>query len=207
VSAEREGVRWKLDKILSLLDGLIQMHQTEQKSYSDYWESLSNSIHQVRNTILAGIGFGIGILISLITIDVFQKSDVNFIIYGLIGSGIIYFGSNAILHFNFKKYQSLNEVYENDLIELYEFKGWLIGSITSEEVKQEHVELLKNLIHVVTQSIGYDLKLKTKELFNESEPDKKEYEDSINIAKENLDYFKKIELKIIKRIERFATLK
>jgi len=204
--SDREEIRWKLDKIFSLLDSIIQIHQTEQKSYTDYWESLSTSIHQARNTLLAIIGFGIGVLISLITIDIFQKSDVNFIIYGLVAAGIIYFGSNIGLRLIYKKYQSLNELYEKDLIDLYEFQGGLIGDAISEEIKQDHLEFLKKIIHVVTQAMDYELRLKRYELFKEEKPDKKEYEDSIKIAKENLNYFKKMNLKIVKKIEKFASL-
>jgi len=203
MSSEREEIRWELDKIFEFLNSLLHLHQNEQKTIWDGYEKIHSGFIKGRNSIIAGVAFGIGIIISLVSIEELEREYVGFVVYGLIGAAIVFIGTNILLYFVGKKYQLLNEAYENDVTELLELKGWLLGASLKDKPNKEQIMFLTKFTFIISQVIGYNIQLKSKNLFKQAPPELKEVKVAHQIAKENLEHYKKLDLKIVKTIEKF----
>jgi len=205
MSSDREEIRWELDKIFEFVNWLINLHQSEQKTVWAQYEKTHSGGITVRNSIIAGIGFGIGVIISLVSIGELEREFVDFVVYGLIGAGIVFIGINVLLYFVGKKYQLLHLAYETDILELLELKGWLLGaSIKDKPKNKEQIIFLTEFTFVISQVIGHNIQLKIQDLFKEEPQELKDVQKTYVIAKKNLEHYKKLDLKIIKTIEKFV---
>ena len=203
MSNEREEIRWELDKIFEFVNWLIHLHQNEQKTTWDNYEKIHSDRIKARNSIIAVIAFGIGVIISLVSIGELEKEYVGFVVYGLIGAAIVFVGTNVLLFIIGKKYQLLNEAYENDIMELLELKGWLLGASIKDKPNKEQIMFLTKFTFVISQVIGYNIQLKIQNLFKQNPPELNEIKEAHQIGKENLECYKKLDLKIVKTIENF----
>jgi len=204
MSSEREEIRWELDKIFEFVNWLITLHQSEQKLIWEQYEKTHSGVITARNSIIAGIGFGIGVIIGLISIGELERTFVDFLVYGLIGAGIVFIGMNVLLYFVGKKYQLLYEAYGNDILALLELKGWLLGgSIKDRPQNKEQIVFLAEFTYVISIVIGHNIQLKIRELFKEEITETIDTQKPYVIAKKNLEHYKKIDLRIIQTIEKF----
>jgi len=204
MSSEREEIRWELDKIFEFVNWLITLHQSEQKSFWEQYEKTHSGLITARNSIIAGIGFGIGVIIGLISIGELERTFVDFLGFGLIVAGMVFIGTNVLLYLVGKKFQELYKAYENDILELLELKGWLLGaSIKDRPQNKEQIIFLTEFTYVISQVIAHNIESKIHELL------KKEIEELVDvnkpyvIAKKNIEHYKKLNLKIVKTIEKF----
>lgn len=157
-----------------------------------------------RNSIMAGIGFGIGIIISLVSIEELGREYLAFVSYGLIAAAIVFIGTNLLLNISGKKYLSINTSYANDLLGLFELKGWFIGASIKDKPNKEQIDFLAKFTFVISLVISYNIQLKLQELFKVDNPEIKSIEDAYQIAKDNLEYYKKLDLRIVKVVEKFV---
>ena len=201
---DREEIRWELDKILDFLNSLIQLHQSEQNAFWNIYEKIHSWFINGRNSIIAVIGFGIGIIISLVAIEELGREYLIFIVYGLVGASIVFVGINIFLNKIGKKYQTVNEAYANYFLELLETKGWLLGASIKDLPTKEQLIFLVNFTFVISQVIGYNIQSKLKNFFKGNYPEFKAVKQAFLIAKENLEEYKKLDLKIVKTIEEFV---
>ena len=204
MSSDREEIRWELDKILDFLNSLIQLHQSEQNVFWDIYEKIHSWFISGRNSIIAVIGFGIGIIISLVAIEELGREYVVLIVYGLVGASIVFVGINIFLNKIIKKYQIVNEAYAKDFLELLEIKGWLIGASIKDKPNKEQIMFLVKFTFVISQVISYNIQLKIQTVFKGDRPEIKGIEEAYQIAKEDLEHYKKLDLKIVKTIEEFV---
>lgn len=200
---DREEIRWELDKIFEFLNWLFHLHQNEQKTFWEGYEKIHSGFIKGRNSIIAVVAFGIGVIISLVSIEELEREYVGFVVYGLIGAAIVFIGTNILLYFIGKKFVLLNEAYENDVTELLELKGWLLGASIKDKPNKEQIMFLTKFTFVISQVIGYNIGLKAQKLFKQDHPELKEVKEGYQIAKENLEHYKKLDLKIVKTIEKF----
>lgn len=203
MSIEREEIRWELDKIFEFVNYIIDLHENEKKSFWSNYEITHSSGIKIRNSIIAVIGFVIGVIISLISIRELESSYVDFIVYGFVIAFIIFFGTNILLYFVGRKYLELDNAYRKDVSELLELKGWLIGATIKDKPNKEQVMFLAKFTFVISQVIGYNIQLKTQNLFKVEPLELNEYQETIKTVKENLEHYKKLDLKIVKTIEDF----
>ena len=204
MTSDKEEIRWELDKIFEFVNWLITLHQREQKSIWEGYEKSHSGGITARNSIIAGIGFGIGVLISLISIGELERTFVDFLVYGMIGAGIVFIGMNVLLYFVGKKYRLLYEAYENDVLALLELKGWLLGaSIKDKPQNKEQIIFLTEFTYVISQVIAHNMESKIHELLKKEITEVVDVNQPYAIAKKNFEHYKKIDLKIVKTIEKF----
>lgn len=204
MSSEKEEIRWELDKIFEFVNWIITLHQSEQNSFWEQYEHSHSGLITLRNSIIAGIGFGIGVIIGLISIGELERTYVDFLGFGLIVAGMVFIGTNVLLYLVGKKFQELYQAYENDVLELLELKGWLLGvSIKDKPQNKGQIIFLTEFTYVISILIAHNIESKIHELLKKEITELVDVQKAYAIAKKDFEDYKKIDLKIVKTIEKF----
>ena len=201
--SDREEIRWKLKNLQDIISAVVDAHQSEQDNIVESWKETSNAIIKGRNTVLGTIGFGIILLVSLVSIDEFNRDYVNYIPMAIVVAFVIFLGINVIVFKLGQKFYDISDEYSKDNLELLEFKGWIVGYSLREDVTFEQIKFLILFVQVMTQSISYHLKdLGYKKLRSEK-PNQDEFRTHYGNAKKYLNYFEKINVKLVGKIKSF----
>jgi len=204
MSTDREEIRWKLQILSEMISTTIEVHEGERKKLEENWEKLETKLIEGRNIWLGGIGFAIGIWISLISIGSVPKEQAWYIIIGMIIGLVIFVGTNLYVGKLSGKFYDLDGKYEQDKIDLLKFEGWLLGRSMREDVTLEQIAILVIFIGVITQVISYDLKNLVHKTFKSGKPKKEDFQGAYELAKNNLTHIQSLGLKEeFSRIESF----
>ncbi len=203
--SDREEIRWKLKNLQEIISAVVDAHQSEQDNIIENWKETSNAVIKGRNTTLGAIGFGIILLVSLVSIGEIDRENVNYIPMAIIVAFVIYLGINAIVYKLGQKFYDISDEYNKDNLELLEFKGWIIGYSMREDVTFEQIKLLILFVQVITQSISYHLKNLGYKKLNSEKPDQDEFRTHYDNAKKYLNYFEKINVKLVGKIKSFIS--
>ena len=203
--SDREEIRWKLKNLQEIISAVVDAHQSEQDNIIENWKETSNAVIKGRNTTLGAIGFGIILLVSLVSIGEIDRENVNYIPMAIIVAFVIYLGINAIVYKLGQKFYDISDEYNKDNLELLEFKGWIIGYSMREDVTFEQIKLLILFVQVITQSISYHLKNLGYKKLNSEKPDQDEFRTHYDNAKKYLKYFEKINVKLVGKIKSFIS--
>jgi len=204
MNEDREEIRWKLKNLHDMIDSSLEGHQKESEDFKNDWRELSTAFIHGRNTIIGGIGFGILLLISLISIEVIGNENTLYIPISIVVIIGIFLGINLYLNWLGKKYFELDEEYTKQILELLEFQGWMLGHSMREDIKFERIILLLYFVVAFGKASSYQLKYKAYNIFGGVEPDQSEFLEAYEIAKKNLQMFEPINVKAVKRIKSFV---
>ena len=204
MSTDREEIRWKLQILSDLVSSTIETHEGERKKLEETWEKLERGLSEARNIWLGGIGFAIGIWISLISIGSVPKEQAWYIIIGMVLGFVIFVGINLYVGKMGRKFYVLDNKYEQDKLDLLKFEGWLLGRSMREDVTLEQIAILLIFMGVITQILSYDLKYLAHKTFKSEKPKKEDFQVTYELAKNNLAHIQSLGLKEeCNRIESF----
>ncbi|MGI0057173.1 MAG: hypothetical protein ACREAK_07345 [Nitrosarchaeum sp.] len=190
MSSDREEIRWKMQVLSEMMSNMLAEHKNEKEVLNNWLEMRNKSWIELRNTMLTGIGFGIGIWISLISIGIIDKMHAWFIVIGIASGAAIYIGINVYLFKVTKDIIPLVTLYEKQTYELIKLKGWIAGRSMREDVTRDLIELLGAFIVVSSQASVYEARQYVHTKFKEAKkPNQEEFRDGYNIAKNHLDSF------------------
>ena len=208
MSSDREEVRWKFQ---ILLDSLRRVHELLDNERKEYQENLYRSLtelKEIRNTFVAGIGSGIGIFLTLISIGNLPKEDTWYVIIGIVLAISVFVGFNVYLSYQYRKYDSLRPKYFQILGDMAGLEGLLSTTSLNETVSKENTILLAKFIFVMGQVFVYELQYYAYNMIRMMKPDQDNFRESHATAKENLEAFKTIKSNknYIERIELFIKI-
>jgi len=147
--SDREEIRWKLSNIQEVLAISRDEHEKEQENFQKAWKDLSEQLIRGRNTLVGGIGFGVLLIISLISIDSISNDYVWIIPVGIIVALVLYVIINIILKLQADKYYELDDEYQQQVLDLIEFESWYIGYSLRDEITADNIWFSLHFVVVV----------------------------------------------------------
>lgn len=195
MSTDREEIKWKFQLLLETMRNARAAHENEQK---DLYESETLDLAELkegRNNFLAGIGFTIGILISLISIDVLSDDYVWFIIVGIIVGIVLFVGFNIMIYRRTGLYGTVNAKLRSTTLEFLRIEGKIAGIAMTENLTKEDVLLLTVFTSVIGQAYSYDIGHFTAQKLGLAKPDQNTYRQPYELAKNQIELIKQTNLK------------
>jgi len=192
--SEREEIHWKFQIFLDTIDTSTQLHENERVGFQSYLEKYAQEKKEIRNTLLGMIAFGIGLIISLISIKIVEEDLAWLIIPSLIGAGAVYLKINIKIYLTALKVHNLDIKYLRIKKDLITFKGLIIGLALKDEIPEEEVHRLIEYSFVLTQIFAYEIGYFAHNIMKYPKPIQDQYRESYNVIKQNLDQIKSIGL-------------
>ncbi len=205
--SEREEIRWKLSNIQNVVSTSIKEHEKERENFQSLWNDFFKQTIQGRNTMVGGIGFGILLAISLISIDALSDEYIWIVPIGIVIALVIFVAMNIFLNKHGKKYYKLDEEYQRQVLEVFGFQSWLTGYSLREDVHFDHILLLVYFTMMYTQAISYDIKMKAYEIFGTEKPNIGEFKQNYEQFKnKNMEKFDHLDITAVKRVKNFIKI-
>lgn len=135
----------------------VEAHAQEAKSLMNEWRMQNAQALQARNSIAAGIGSGIAIWLTLISIGLVPKDQAWYIIIGIVIVIASYIGINNFIYTKGTKMFHLNTLYRQDLNELRELRGCLSAISMVENITEGDIITITALIYSITQAVSYQI--------------------------------------------------
>ncbi|MCH7648393.1 MAG: hypothetical protein IIA83_07295 [Thaumarchaeota archaeon] len=193
--SDREEIRWKFQVMFDAMDTVIQLLENERTGLQNNLEKYAHERKEIRNTLLGMIAFGIGLLVSLISIKIIEGDTAWYIIPALIGAGAIYLITNIGVYSTALKFHKLNSKYLLIIEELIKIKGHLSGKSLNEEIKKEQVVKVIQYSYLIGQIFAYELGHFGHNIIKSPKPNQEQYREAYDIIKQNLDEIKEIGVK------------
>ncbi len=201
---DREEIRWKFQVLSDSMNTALQINENERKILEQSLEKISKETRGIRNTFIGIIGFTIGLIVSLVSMDAIEKNYLWGIVAGFILALIIFVGSNMYIYKWGDKANSINVKYTQIQSDLIKLKGDTSASALDENITHDQVKLVINFIFVMGQVIGYETGLFSHNILKTPKPEQENYRSAYEMAKEKLDEFRKlVDAKYITRVELF----
>lgn len=201
--SDREEIRWKLSNFSQFISNSINLHEKEQDNVAKIRNDVHRDLIQGRNTLVGGIGFGILLIISLISIEVLDKFYILIVPIAIVVALLIYVGFNFLTDKILKKYYELDNEYQTQIVELLEFEGWFTGYSFREDIDNKQIMFLLYYVTVFVNAIAYDIKSKSAEILGGEKPKIEDHSQYYEIIKENMVEAEKLTTNATLRIKNF----
>jgi len=194
MSSEREEIRWKFQMLIDSMNNGIQLIENDRTGFLDYLEKYSHERKEIRNTLLGMIAFGIGLLVSLISIKIVEDSWVWLIIPALIGAATIYLITNFRVYYTALKINNLNSKCLLNINELIKLKGFFTGLSLREDLPKELILKLIPYSNYIGLIVIYELINYSHDIIKTPKANQELYRETFNWVKQSLDEIKEIGL-------------
>jgi len=192
MSADREEIHWKFQILFDSMDTTIQLHENERVGLLSYLDKYAHEIKEIRNILLGMIAFGIGLLVSLISIKIVEESLAWLIIPSLIGAGAVYLITNIRVYSTALKIHNLNTKYLQIKEDLIKFKGFLSGIALKDEIPKDEFLKLNEHYFLIMQIFSYEIANFAHNIIKSPKPNQELFREAYNTIKQNLDQIKGI---------------
>lgn len=208
MSSDREEIRWRFQILLNSVKRVYAILDDERKEYQENLYHGILELKEIRNSFVAGIGSGIGIFLTLISIGSLPKENAGYVIIGIIGAISIFVGFNIYSSIQYRKYNTLQPKYMQILGDMASLEGLLSTTSLNENVSKENTILLTKFVFVIGQVFVYELQYYAHNMIRLIKPDQGDFRETFKLAKEDLDEFKSMTLveNYIPRIELFIKM-
>ena len=201
--SDREEVRWKLSNLQKLVSSAINRYEKHFDIVYAEGENLYKKAIQERNTLVGGIGFGILLVISLVSMELLSEDYVVSIPIGIGVALTIFALINILATERMKKYNEFIQEFQIQKSELTELEGWLTGIAIRDDIKSENIFTLTYLVSSIFDVMDYDLELTKHRILGLEKPNIEKHAQSCNKIKYNLENSEIPDLKIILRLKKF----
>jgi len=204
MSSERKEIRWKFQILSDTLAWLLQISENEKRAFQEKWEKFDRGLTEIRNNLLAGIGFSIAIFISLISIGAIEDQHSWYVIIGLIAGIVVFVGVNGFLNKKYQSYFLVEEKFNQTINEFIWIRGYVSGKAFDEKVTNDDIILLTGFITILGSALTYELQNFAHNIMKFAKPNQDQFRENYLMAKNNLEKFRKINLpQYFQRIELF----
>ena len=192
--SEREEIRLILQTLSDSTHIAIEANENERESIRKYYERNDALWREARNNILAGIGFGIGILISLIAIEIIERNSVWYILVGIIIGIVVFFSINSYLFKQEKKFYTLDAKYQQTSSEILTLMGQINALLIYGNPTREQAIMYSTFIFIIGETLSYELGYLAHDIYNAQKPENTKFQVAYNVAKIFLTQFKTLNL-------------
>lgn len=205
MSVDREEIKWKFQLLLETMRVARSSHENEQRDLHEMATQDLTELKEARNSILAGIGFAIGILVSLISIGVLSNDHVWFIILGIIAGVGIFVGFNMLTYRRAGTHGIVNAKFRAVTLDFLGIEGKIAGIAMREDLRKEDVLLLTVFVSVIGQAFSYDLGYFAAEKLKLQKPSQDTFRNAYEMTKNQLELIKQTNLReYIPKLESFV---
>lgn len=170
-------------------------HENEQNMVYESGLLVISELKEIRNNFLAGLGFAIGILISLISIGILEKTHVWFILIGIFAGIGIFVGINVKTFRTGVRYGLVIAKFRSITLELLKIEGKISGIAMTEDIRPEHIMLIANFLYLITQALSYEIGHFSSDKLGSGKPEQDIFRNAYEAMKTQIELIKQTNLK------------
>lgn len=189
---DREEIRWKFQIMNNLITTVSNTLENERKKHEEFFRENKRSLHEARDRILSGIGFGVTFFIMLTILEFIERFYVLYGVIAVIAGIVIFITINSYVYSYQKKYSKLDTKFHS-LVDtaLNPLIGVIARYAVDETVTKEDTLIILSYVTTYTQTISYELGQYGYSIFKKAKPDHEIFRGGYEGAKQFLEIYKK----------------
>ncbi|MGI0027043.1 MAG: hypothetical protein ACREAD_04300 [Nitrosopumilaceae archaeon] len=205
MSVDREEIQWKFQILSNLVNSSIERLEQERQEIVDGRNAFERRSIRYRNEFLSGIGFFISLIMALITIDIWPKHYILYVIFTVVIGLAIFTLFNELMYWKIKKYSKLINLFDTiDVDELINFQNQISTMAILDTISINQIKIFTVYYSLLTAIASYEIGYQAHKLLKTMLPSQEEYLESYKIAKSSIENYRKSDfIYSISRIEKF----